>query len=198
MKTEKITVNKTPEQPDGVEIEIVQPESKLEGQLLSYLVTSHLKFLKQDGRFTEKLPDNFNVDHRGQGTFVINRMVTDGQYYEQPRPVAIVGIRTMGNRFDLVHAMLPEPTAAAAAAGPATVSRDAAAQAPMDAAPLTGTTDTGEPMIFNGADKAPADDSDVATGADGAGGGADASAAEKERSRSGRATKKSDKSKSDD
>ena len=61
MKTEKITVNKTPAQPDGVEIEIVQPETDLEGRLLSFLVSSHLRYLQKEGRFTETLPETFEV-----------------------------------------------------------------------------------------------------------------------------------------
>ena len=40
MKTDKITVNKTSERPEGVEIEIVQPESRLEGKVLCYLLTA--------------------------------------------------------------------------------------------------------------------------------------------------------------
>ena len=38
MKTEKITVNKTADKPEGVEIEIVQPESDMEGRLLAQLL----------------------------------------------------------------------------------------------------------------------------------------------------------------
>ena len=115
MKVEKITINKTSEQPDGVEIEIVKPEKELQGRVLSFLLASHLRELKNQGRIQYDLPEKFSVEHKGEGTFVISASVEEGGYYQSPRPVAIVGIQSFGRRFDIIHAEIkrsrePQPT----------------------------------------------------------------------------------------
>ena len=105
MKTEKISVNKTPDQPDGVEIEIVEPETDLEARVLSYLLPSILRDTKKNGRIEYDLPDGLSVQHQREGTFVVSASSSkDNAYYALPRPVAIVGLRLAGSQFDIVHA----------------------------------------------------------------------------------------------
>lgn len=106
MKIEKITVNKTPEQPDGVEIDLVKPEDDLQGRVLSYLLTSAVREANRDGRINYELPDRITVEHRGEGTFVITGSRKESDFYEQPQPLAILGINSRGNRFELIHAEL--------------------------------------------------------------------------------------------
>ena len=107
MKTDKITVNKTPDQPDGVEIEIVQPEDDLQSGVLSYLLGSAIRETDRNGKLNFELPERFTVRHRSEGTFVITSASGgDSQLYEPPRPIAIVGIAAKGQRFDLIHAKL--------------------------------------------------------------------------------------------
>ena len=107
MKTDKITVNKTPEQPDGVEIELVQPEDDLQSSVLSYLLGSAIREAGRNGRLNFELPEQFTVRHRSEGTFVITTASGgDSQLYEPPRPIAILGIAARGQRFDLIHAEL--------------------------------------------------------------------------------------------
>ena len=103
MKTDKISINKTVEQPDGVEIEIIQPENKMEEGVLSFLLTGFLRDLKRDGRVSYELPERFRIEHRGNGTFVAFGQ-SDGTYYEPPKPLAILGLRHANGRFDLIHA----------------------------------------------------------------------------------------------
>ena len=104
MKVEKITVNKTSDQPDGIGIQIIQPQSDIQERVLSFLLASAVREAKREGRITYDIPDQITIDHKGQGTFVISAMSPDGGYYQPPQPVAIVGIRVAGNAFDLVHA----------------------------------------------------------------------------------------------
>jgi hypothetical protein len=115
MKTAKIHVNKTPEKPEGVEIDIVQPETAFEGRVMSYLLTHAVLQAKHDNRIPYKLPAAFHVEHRGEGTFVVlgtpapapnAAPVPGGGYYQPPRPLAIVGLRMVGQAFEVIHAEL--------------------------------------------------------------------------------------------
>ena len=177
MKTDKIRVNRTTEQPEGIEIEIVKPESELQGGVLSFLLQGMLRDLKQRDRVLYELPDQFTVEHRGEGTFVVSAHVGEGQFYQQPRPIAIVGIRTVGRRFDLVQAELkPEhfrqqnqQQAAAAAAGGdgATAAATETADEAEDQAPaeqpidITAASEQIDSSQFTGATDDPeADDTD--------------------------------------
>ncbi|MAE66183.1 MAG: hypothetical protein CMJ18_18085 [Phycisphaeraceae bacterium] len=134
MKSEKIRINKTAETPDGVEIEIIKPEHAREGRLISFMLPSLLREAKRQGRITWDLPERFKVEHRGEGTFVVNRLGADGDYYALPRPCAIVGIRVRGTRFDLVHAELPATARGGASASAGSASSDAEASSAPDAA----------------------------------------------------------------
>jgi len=111
MKTEKITINKTPQQPDGVQIEIVVPQEDMEERLLSFLLVGFLRDLKQNNRIPYELPERFIVEHRGNGTFVAFTVPGgQGPFYEQRKPIAMFGIRTFSGRFDLVHAPVGLPS----------------------------------------------------------------------------------------
>ena len=101
MKTDKITVNKTSERPEGVEIEIVQPESRLEGKVLCYLLTGHLRQIKDQLQF--ELPDRFSVEHRTNGTFLVTAPTEQSEFYEPARPIAVVGIQAVGQRIGIIH-----------------------------------------------------------------------------------------------
>ena len=115
MKTAKIHVNKTAEKPEGVEIEIVQPAEGLEARVMSYLLANAVREARHDHRIPYKLPTAFHIEHRGEGTFVIvgtppppetAAPVAGSGYYQPPRPLAIVGLRAVGQTFELIHAEL--------------------------------------------------------------------------------------------
>jgi len=115
MKTAKIRVNKTAEKPEGVEIEIVQPETAFEGRVIGFLLSHAVREAKHDNRIPYKLPAAFTIEHRGEGTFVVLGTppppqtavpVQGGGYYQPPRPLAIVGLRVLGQNFELIHAEL--------------------------------------------------------------------------------------------
>ena len=128
METEAITVNVNAQQPDGVEIEIVQPENETEERLLCYLLTSHVDQMKQRNQMPYDLPDQFYIDHQSEGTFVAmaHRPTEEtGGFYSQPRPIAIIGIRVDGPRFDIIHAPVPEQQ-------PATMPTPSEPSAPAD------------------------------------------------------------------
>lgn len=106
MKIERITVNKTPQTPNGVNIELVQPESDLEAQVLTFLLPAKLREAKKAGRLQFVLPDKFHLEHKKDGTFVISGILGQSQYYQPPRPLAIVGLHKVGAGFDIVHAAI--------------------------------------------------------------------------------------------
>lgn len=111
MKTDKITVNKTPDNKDGVEIDLVQPENKMEEGVLTFLLTSFLRDAKAHNRIPYKLPDNFMLTHQGKGSFVVSGFKPgeqeNAEYYQPPKPIAVVGVAQLGNRFDVIHAEVP-------------------------------------------------------------------------------------------
>ena len=61
MKLDRIRINKSPQQPEGVEIELVKPENPNEENLLAFLLTGYIRDLKHDGRLPYDLPDKFGV-----------------------------------------------------------------------------------------------------------------------------------------
>ena len=130
MKIDKITVNRSEQKPDGLEIEIVKPEGELQGRVLSYLLASHIREAKRAGNIPYELPDQFTVEHKGEGTFVVSGNVGGGEYYHPPRPLAIVGIQTTGNRFEMIHAQIkpddpaPPPEAPQAAEAESSTTSD--------------------------------------------------------------------------
>lgn len=124
MKTDRITVNKTAERPEGIEIEIVQPETPLEERLISFMMMPMVRELKRDNRIPYDLPARLKIEHIGNGTFLATGQ-REGPYYENPNPIAILGLRIVPNGFDLIHAeprQRPgEPAAAAPSTQPAAV-----------------------------------------------------------------------------
>ncbi len=106
MKVQTISVNRTAEQPNGVQIEIVQPENDVQARLIAFLLPSILREAKQNKRLSFELPAEFSVNHQGEGTFVVKSAVNTGGIYEPPKPIGMVGVRVVGKRFDLVHAPL--------------------------------------------------------------------------------------------
>lgn len=108
MKTDKISVNKTAENPEGVEIDIVQPETDIEQRFMVFSLRHLLQAAKREGRLNFDLPEGFQVLHQRDGSFVVAgfRATEDQQagYYQPPTPIAVVGLRTVGNNFDMIHA----------------------------------------------------------------------------------------------
>ncbi|MEX2673488.1 MAG: hypothetical protein WD294_15420 [Phycisphaeraceae bacterium] len=113
MKTAKISVNKTADQPEGVEIEIVQPENPLEERFLGFSVRQLLQAARDGERLGFDLPEGFQVMHQREGSYVIagfsGKKPAEGEkaepsYYQPPVPLAVVGLRVVGNQFDLIHA----------------------------------------------------------------------------------------------
>lgn len=109
MKTAKISVNKTAEKPEGVEIDIVQPEGELEKRFMMFTLRHLLQTAKREDRLNFDLPEGFQVMHQREGSFVVAgfRSSEDQQqagYYQPPAPIAVVGLRTAGNNFDMIHA----------------------------------------------------------------------------------------------
>jgi hypothetical protein len=139
MKIDKISINKTAEQPEGVEIEIIQPENKLEEGVLGFLLAGLVRDLKRDGRIPYELPDRFRMEHRTGGTFIAFGGPGEGAYYEPPKPLGIFGIRHVNGRFDLIHApaVAARPQGEAQPAAPATPAPEpnTAAEPRAEAAP---------------------------------------------------------------
>lgn len=106
METIGIDVNKTAENPDGIKINIVEPQSPLEEKLLSHLLAGFLQNSKLSGNLQLDLPDAFRVEHTSKGSFLVTALSSEAGYYSQPTPIAIVAIRSIGNTFDLVSADL--------------------------------------------------------------------------------------------
>jgi len=106
MKLERIRINKSPQQPEGIEIELVKPENPTEENLLSFLLTGFLRDLKRDGRLPYELPDKFGVRHQSEGSFILSGYYDETRFYEPPQPILIIGIQARQGRFSLIHAAI--------------------------------------------------------------------------------------------
>ncbi|MGE5609368.1 MAG: hypothetical protein ACM359_08945 [Bacillota bacterium] len=106
MKTQRITVNKTPDQPAGQEIDVVVPDVMMEERLLSFALTMFLRDLKRENRIDLDLPKRMDVVYQTEGRFIVRALGENASYYEPPRPLALVGLRWTNGRFDLIHAPL--------------------------------------------------------------------------------------------
>lgn len=142
MKAEKINVNKTPQQPNGVEIEIIVPENRMEEGVLGYLLAGFLRDLKRDNRIPYDLPSQLKINHQTQGTFLVSGTEPNTSYYEPPKPLAIVGVRHLAGRFDLIHAPIPPRTPAQP-----TTSQQVAPATPSTEAATTTTTAPASPDL---------------------------------------------------
>ena len=106
MKLDRIRINKSPQQPEGIEIELVKPENPTEENLLAFLLTGYIRDLKRDGRLPYELPDKFGVRHQAEGSFILSGYFDQSKFYEPPQPILIVGIQIRQGRFSLIHASI--------------------------------------------------------------------------------------------
>lgn len=109
MKTENVTINKTADRPEGVEVELVHPESELEQGVLAHLLAGFMRDAVASGRVDYNLPEDVRFEYTRNGSFVaMGRPAdapADGMYVPR-QPVAIAGIARFGKRFDVIHAAL--------------------------------------------------------------------------------------------
>jgi len=132
MQVKTISVNKTAEKPEGVNINVVVPEGQVETDVMNYLLIGFLQSARQGGGLKMDLPDRFMVAHQADGSFLVSSepgMKTKSGYYSPPEPLAIVALQQHGKRFDLAYAQIRqnafqsrpvEPADAATPAIPAT------------------------------------------------------------------------------
>lgn len=140
MKTTKVTVNRTPDRPQGVELDVIEPEGDLETELVCFMFAALLRDEIRLGRVKLTLPDDFRVEHRGQGAFMVTslpRSSTTAPYYVPAQALALVLMRRRGQQFELVYSDGKPQNAAGgavaaqpAAAGEASAPTEAAEQAP--------------------------------------------------------------------
>lgn len=111
MKTTKMTINKTAEKPEGLTVNIVQPESVLEQDLMCYMLRSHLQHAKSQKSLSLELPTGFSVQYVKDGQFAMMSGPTSSgsaasPYYDSGRALAVLVILQSGNRFEIAHAAL--------------------------------------------------------------------------------------------
>jgi hypothetical protein len=129
MKIETIHVNKNPQQPDGVPVEIVVPESSFETELLAFTLRGYVEVARQANNLSVTMNPGYQIVHQGNGSFVVAGQVNapENPYYQQPRALALVGVRKVPGGFDILHADLTpegqERAKAMAAAGTAAVAK---------------------------------------------------------------------------
>ena len=126
MKTDRIRINKSPQQPEGIEIELVKPENPTEENLLCFLLTGYIRDLKRDGRLPYELPDKFGVRHQSEGSFILSGYYDESRFYEPPQPLLVIGIQVRQGRFSLIHAAIQ--------------ARSRGEQQAASAQPITGAT----------------------------------------------------------
>jgi hypothetical protein len=106
MKTDRIRINKTPAQPEGIEVELVKPENTTEGDLLAFLMSGYIRDMKQQGRLPYELPERFGVRHQADGSFILSGYYDESRFYEPPQPLVILGIQVRQGKFNLIHAAI--------------------------------------------------------------------------------------------
>jgi hypothetical protein len=106
MKLDRIRINKSPQQPEGIEIELVKPENPTEENLLAFLLTGYIRDLKRDGRLPYELPDKFGIRHQSEGSFILSGYYDETRFYEPPQPLLVIGIQSRQGRFSLIHAAI--------------------------------------------------------------------------------------------
>ena len=109
-------MNKSEESPDGVEIEVVEPENELEQNALAYLLAGYVRDAVGRGNFNVELPENFTINYQREGSFILiggpaspDLTGPNPTYYNPGKPVAVLAIQTVGNRFDVVYGQLAAP-----------------------------------------------------------------------------------------
>jgi hypothetical protein len=110
MKTIKVAVNKSEKQPDGVEIEVVEPESPLEQQTLGYLLNGFVRDASARGTFKLDLPESYTIAYQREGSFLLstnpsgpNVRGSSATYYSPGKPLAVLAIHKLANRLDVVY-----------------------------------------------------------------------------------------------
>ena len=113
MKTATIHVNKTSEKPEGVPVEIVQPEGELDERLLTFTLRQMLETGRREEKLSFELPSSYQVQHQQDGSFVVAGFGgaegggdQQDAYYQPPRPLAVIGLRAIGKQFDMIHAAI--------------------------------------------------------------------------------------------
>jgi len=130
MKTTKVSVNKTADKPEGVEINVIEPEDVIEIQVLTYLLQGFVRDAKSRGTFKLELPESFSISYQREGSFLLTSGPqvpnTQGKvhtYYTPPKPLAVLAIHSRGKQLDVVYGEIgsrkPEEAAAAPEAAPA-------------------------------------------------------------------------------
>jgi hypothetical protein len=116
MKTIKVAVNKSPERPDGVEIEVVEPEGQLEQQTLGYLLNGFVRDAAARGSFKLELPELFTIRYQREGSFLLetspsgpNVKGSTATYYSPGKPLAVMAIHKLANRMDVVYGEIKQP-----------------------------------------------------------------------------------------
>src|SRR5687767_14193136 len=110
MKTDRIRINKSAAQPEGIEVELIKPENNTEGELLAFLLTGFIRDLKRDNRLPYELPERFGVRHQAEGSFILSGYYDESRFYEPPQPLLIVGIQSRQGKFNLIHAPIQAKT----------------------------------------------------------------------------------------
>lgn len=112
MKTDTIHVNKTPDNPQGIEVEIVQPETPLETGVMEYLLTAFVHQARSNKALPYELPESFQIQHQTAGSFAAigAKQDTANPYYQPPRPLAVLAVRKAGVGYDVIHAEIKQPT----------------------------------------------------------------------------------------
>jgi hypothetical protein len=145
MKTTKLTVNRTPDRPDGVELEVLEPVGELEEQAMCFMLAGLLRDEIRQGRVKLTLPDDFKVEHRSEGAFLVSSLpksMTTAPYYVPSQAQALVLLRRRGSQLELVYSDgKPNATATGAKASAAPTqpvesneSSDASVQSPPSVA----------------------------------------------------------------
>ena len=106
MKLDRIRINKSPQQPEGIEIELVKPENSIEENLLGFLLTGYIRDLQRDNRLPYELPEKFGVRHQSEGSFILSGYYDETKFYEPPAPLLVIGIQSRQGRFSLIHAAI--------------------------------------------------------------------------------------------
>ena len=128
MKTIKICVNKTEEQPEGIEIEVVEPDNDLEKGVLGFLLAGFVRDSSSRGILKLDLPEQFNVTYEREGSFLLNEGPSSPNlsgnvhtYYQPSKPLAVLAVHCVGGRLDVVYGEIArrEPAADAQATGEA-------------------------------------------------------------------------------
>ncbi len=117
MQSKKIAVNKNEKQPEGVTIEVIEPENQLETDTLTWLLASYLREQKTAKRLKFELPDSFQLRYQAEGSFLLSTAPgrdTTSPYYAPPRPLAVLALQRVGRRFDVAYAVIDQQAFATA------------------------------------------------------------------------------------